>query len=100
MVEHNYWIGSHGPYYYDDADLHDTGDSMEALYSDSGGFNVFTGQVQSAPVLGPDVVRLDDMPWSINPTFSDVTVSRSIGTTYQNTSGTLMVCQISFRLSA
>jgi len=100
MAEHNYWIGSHGPYYYDDADLHDTGDSMEAVYSNTGGFNVNTGQVQTAPTAGPDVVRFADLPWPINPTFVDVTALRVVGTTYQNSGSSFMICQISVNLNA
>ncbi len=100
MAEHEYIIGSLGPYFYDDADLNDDGSNMEALYTATGGYNVNTGQVQTAPSAGPDVVRFADMPWAQNPTFADVSGSRAIGGIYQNTSGTLIRCQISIRLSA
>ena len=37
---------------------------------------------------------------TINPTFSNVTASRVLGTVYQNTSGTAIVVQISVTLAA
>lgn len=61
MAEHEVIYGSVGPFFYDDTDLNDDGSNMEALYSATGGFNVNTGQVQSAPVNNPDVVRLVDL---------------------------------------
>jgi len=100
MAEHEYIIGSLGPYFYDDADLNDDGSNMEALYTATGGFNTNTGQVQTAPAAGPDVVRFADMPWAVNPGFSDVTGSRAIGGIYQNTGTGIIRCQISIKLSA
>ena len=100
MALHEYILGSLGPYFYDDGDLNDDGSNMEALYTDTGGFNVNTGQVQNPPVAGADVLRFDDMPWPVNPTFADVTAARAVGGIYLNATGSLIRCQISFRLSA
>ena len=101
MAWHEFYIGSVGPLLYDDTDVYvGTLQTHEGLFSATGGYEVSTGRVNSAPVIGVDVLRLDDMPWPLTPTFADVTGVRAIGGVYQNVNGTLLCCIISVRCSA
>jgi hypothetical protein len=100
MAWQSYYLGSVGPLLYEDTDIYvGTLQTHMALYSPGGGFYTFTGAVASAPVAGEDVLRLDDMPWPVNPPVADVTGSRVIGGIYQNTTNSLIKAQISCRLS-
>jgi len=100
MARKKYYIGSRGPFFYDDATPIDdpdgdfAGEDNCALVTDG---QALIGQ---APVNPNEVVRLGDLPiGSVNVTFVDVTGSRALGVTYQNTGSGVMIVQISIRLT-
>ena len=94
------YIGSVGPFLYDDSSpLNDpdgdfAGETVKSLTTN--------GQqlVEQVPTDPYHVMRLDDMPYgNIDANVSDVTASRSKNTVYQNTHAGIMVVQIVVRLS-
>ena len=101
MAKKKYYIGSTGPFLYDDAKAIDdpdgdfAGENNRALVTDG---QLIVGQ---APTDSDEVVRLGDMPYgSVDVTASDVTGSRSLGTTYQNSTSNMIVAQITVKLTA
>lgn len=67
MTEHNVYLGSVGPYIYDDADVYGDGHVFEVLYSSTGRISVAGASVSDAPTNPGDVVRIDDFPGGIPP---------------------------------
>lgn len=97
MAEKKVYIGSVGPFLYDDADLIDdvdgdfAGENYTALTTD--------GQmlIEGAPINLNHIVRLQDLINMLIPTFVDVTAGRALNTVYQN-GDYLTFAQISLRL--
>jgi hypothetical protein len=97
MAEQKLYVGSVGPFLYDDADLINdvdgdfAGEDFAAL--------VTGGQmlVEGAPTNINHVVRLQDLVIMLSPTFVDVTAGRVLNTVYQN-GDYLTFVQISLRL--
>ncbi len=101
MALRQYWVGSVGPFYFDDTDLYPgTAILMKGTHSE--GF-IYGDRVQSAtaPVAPIDCVRLIDLIGAaLTASFTDVTGARAKNVTYQNGPTTLLVVQVSFTLSA
>jgi hypothetical protein len=95
------YVGSVGPFLYDDTSTYDgTVEPMRAVYSDGKirGERVISDNPPTAPT---EVVRLADLASSVmNPTITDQTGSRSKGTVYQNTSSYWMIVLVSADLTA
>ena len=97
MARQKIYIGSVGPFLYDDADpVHDVdgdfaGEDFSALIT--GGQMV----VEGSPTNPLHLVRLQDLANMLVPTFIDVTASRTLNTIYQN-GDYLTFAQISLRL--
>ena len=101
MARKKVYIGSVGPYLYDDAKSIDdpdgdfAGEDNRALVTDGQLF------VEQAPTADEEVVRLADLPYgNVDVTFADVTASRALDTVYQNSGSGMIIAQISIRLSS
>lgn len=86
MAIRTYYIGSTGPFYYNDADVYDGGAvGQKGIHTDG---PVYADRVRSAtaPVIGIDTLRLDDLlgigmlTWTI----TDATAVRNFGVEYLN----------------
>lgn len=101
MALQEYWVGSVGPFYFDDADLYPgTAITMKGIHSTG---TIYGDRVQSgtAPVAPIDCVRLIDLIGAaLAASFTDATGARAKNVTYQNGPNTLLVVQVSFTLSA
>ena len=97
MARQKIYIGSVGPFLYDDADpVHDqdgdfAGEDFSALIT--GGQLI----VEGSPTNPLHLVRLQDLANMLVPTFIDVTAGRALNTIYQN-GDYLTFAQISLRL--
>ena len=97
MARQKIYIGSVGPFLYDDdAPIHDqdgdfAGEDFSALIT--GGQLI----VEGAPTNPLHLVRLQDLASMLVPTFADVTAGRALNTIYQN-GDYLTFTQISLRL--
>jgi hypothetical protein len=98
MALQKVFIGSVGPFLYEDTDpINDVdgdfaGEDRCAL--------VTSGQlfVEGAPTNPNNIVRLQDLAGVLTPTFADITAGRALNTVYQN-GDYLTFAQISLRLS-
>jgi hypothetical protein len=97
MAEQKIYIGSLGPFLYDDDVLIDDvdGDFIGEDYAalTTGGQML----VEGAPTNPNHVIRLQDLTNMLVPTFADVTIGRVLNTVYQN-GDYLTFAQISLRL--
>ena len=97
MARQKIYIGSVGPFLYDDADpVHDqdgdfAGEDFSALIT--GGQLI----VEGSPTNPLHLVRLQDLVNMLVPTFIDVTAGRALNTIYQN-GDYLTFAQVSLRL--
>jgi hypothetical protein len=97
MALRKLYIGTVGPFLFEDTDLINDadgdflGESYSAIVSD--------GQIliEDAPTNPNHIVRLQDLANTLVPTFSDVTAGRALNTVYQN-GNYLTFAQISLRL--
>lgn len=91
MAVREVFIGSVGPFLYDDADVYDAYPAIgqRGIYVPVGRIRGNIVESDTAPSAPTEVVRLADLTGGssiLNPDIDDVTATRSIGTVYQNTS--------------
>lgn len=102
MAIRGVYVGSVGPFLYDDAAVYDgTVEPVRGLYTEG----TVRGNViisDTVPTQPTEVVRLQDLVGLgvLNPNITDRTSSRSIGTVYQNTSSYWMIVAISADLES
>lgn len=100
MAIREVYIGSVGPFLYDDAEVyHGTIEPHRALYTPG---RIRAGVVISdtAPSAPTEVVRLADLGAAgfLTPNIDDRTAARNIGTVYQNTTASWMIVMLSVDL--
>ncbi len=86
MALRTFYLGSVGPLYYDDADVYHGGAiGMKGIHTDG---PIYADRVRSAtaPVIGVDTLRLDDLAGigALSWTITDATASRNFGVEYLN----------------
>lgn len=90
MAEQNVFIGTFGPFLYDDLQLIPSKTASPYKGIDTSGTGLATGGWLRTG---------SDIPITVHSTIEDVTASRAVGTVYQNTSGGVKLIQIILTLT-
>ena len=103
MADQEVYVGSIGPFIFDDNDTYEgTVEKIKGIYT-TGKMRAANVISDNAPANATDVVRLSDLSSGtgiLNPTISGVTGSRALGTVYHNTSSYWMIVAITVDLEA
>jgi hypothetical protein len=97
MAIQEVYVGSVGPFLYDDADVYDgTAEPHRGMWTPGGRIRGSTLISDNVPTNPTEVVRLADLTGLgvLNPTITDRTGVRNIGSVYQNTSTYWMIVAV------
>ena len=102
MALRGVYLGNIGPFMFDDTEYYPgTTEPNRAIFCPDGTIRAKKVVSDETPTNASDVIRLADVGAGggmLNPTITDVTSSRNIGSTYQNTSGYWMLVIVSVEL--